>query len=95
MAKKINNWVFLATPEFWKSFKRLPLDQQTRAKAVFTRFKEDPFDPGLRPHKINRLSAIYRRTIHSVTIESDLRAVFYVEDNMIVSVDIGTHAIYK
>jgi hypothetical protein len=41
------------------------------------------------------LSAEYGVTIHAVCIEGDLRAVFYVEGNIIWSVDIGTHSIYQ
>jgi hypothetical protein len=49
----------------------------------------------LRTHKIASLSARFGRTIHSVWIEGDLRAVFYQDGADIVSVDIGTHAIYR
>jgi hypothetical protein len=48
-----------------------------------------------RPHKIYKLSAIYGKTIHAVEIADDLRAVFYVEGNVILSVDIGDHRIYR
>jgi hypothetical protein len=34
-------------------------------------------------------------TIHAVEIEGDLRAVFYLEADLVVTVDIGTHAIYR
>jgi hypothetical protein len=46
-------------------------------------------------HKIHKLSARYGRTIYSAEIEADLRAVFYVEGDMIVTVDIGSHSIYR
>jgi hypothetical protein len=49
----------------------------------------------LRTHKIHRLSAHYGRTIYAVDIEGDLRAVFYIEGNCVVTVDIGTHDLYK
>jgi hypothetical protein len=35
------------------------------------------------------------KKIYAVNIESDLRAVFYIEGDWVVSVDIGTHAIFK
>ncbi len=57
--------------------------------------KRTPSIPRLRPHKIHRLSAHYGRTIYAVEIEGDLRAVFYVDRDTIVTVDIGTHAVYK
>jgi hypothetical protein len=58
-------------------------------------FKENPFDPRLRTHKIHRLSARYGRTIYAVDIENDLRAVFFIEGDSVITVDIGTHDIYK
>ena len=58
-------------------------------------FQENPFDPRLRTHKIHKLSALCGRTIYAVDIEGDLRAVFFIKDDCIVTVDIGTHDIYK
>jgi hypothetical protein len=49
----------------------------------------------LRTHKIHHLSALYRKTIYAARIEGDLRAVFYLEGQSVISVDIGTHAIYR
>jgi hypothetical protein len=47
------------------------------------------------PAQAHKLSSLYGRTIYAVDIEADLRAVFYLEGNSIVTVDIGTHDIYK
>ncbi|HEV2437727.1 MAG TPA: hypothetical protein VG077_17165 [Verrucomicrobiae bacterium] len=58
-------------------------------------FKNDPFDPGLRAHKIQRLSAAYGRTIYAVEIEGDLRLLFYLDGETVVSLIVGTHDIYK
>ena len=58
-------------------------------------FQENPFDPRLRPHKIYRLSARFNRTIYAADIEGDLRAVFYVEGDVVITVDIGSHDIYR
>jgi hypothetical protein len=35
------------------------------------------------------------KTIYSVGIQADLRAVFYVESETVWSVAIGSHAIYR
>jgi hypothetical protein len=86
---------FKASRLFWKSYSNLPERQQASAKAAFIIFKANPFDPRLRAHKINSLSAYYGKTIHAVEIEGDLRATFYVEGKMVFTVDIGTHAIYR
>ena len=86
---------FQATPTFRKALARLTLAQKQSAKAAFAIFKENPFDPRLRTHKIQSLSSRHGRTIYSVRVEADLRAVFYIEGEIVVSVDIGTHAIYR
>ena len=57
-------------------------------------FRQDPFAPSLGVHKIHSLSSLYKKTVHSVVIEKDLRAVFYLEGGTVYTVDIGTHAIY-
>lgn len=36
-----------------------------------------------------------RRTVYAVEIEGDLRAVFYVENDVVISFNIGKHAIYE
>jgi mRNA-degrading endonuclease YafQ of YafQ-DinJ toxin-antitoxin module len=86
---------FRAARSFWKSFAKLPPRHQDSARAALKIFKENPFDPRLRAHKINSLSAFYKRTIYSVEIEGDLRAVFFVEGDTVFTVDIGSHAIYR
>lgn len=86
---------FKATPAFRRALAKLNAGQKRSAKDAFALFKQNPFDPRLRTHKIHRLSARYGKTIYSVCIEGDLRAVFYIEDGVIVSVDIGTHDIYR
>ena len=72
----------------------MPDEQKDSVRRVWQVFKSDPFAPSLRVHKIHSLSALYRKAIHSVVIERDLRAVFYVDGNMVFTVDLGTHDIY-
>ena len=86
---------FVATERFWTSFYRLSAEQKESARKAWGIFKENPFDPRLGTHKIQRLSAHYRRTIHAVEIEGDLRSTFYVDGEVVVSLVIGTHSIYK
>jgi mRNA-degrading endonuclease YafQ of YafQ-DinJ toxin-antitoxin module len=86
---------YKTTPTFRKALAKLSQGQKASAKAAFALFKNDPFDPRLRTHKIHQLSAIYKKTIYAVRIEGDLRSVFYINGNDIVSVDIGTHAIHR
>jgi hypothetical protein len=86
---------FRATRAFWRSFAKLPDQQQRRAREMFAIFEQDPFDSLLRSHKIQKLSARYGRTIYAAEIEADLRVVFYIERNTVVTVDIGSHALYR
>ena len=86
---------YQATEAFWASFYRLADTQKESTRRAWQIFKLDPFDPRLRTHKIRRLSAHYGRTIYAVVIEADLRVVFYLDGDRVVTVDIGTHDVYK
>ncbi|MGF1449156.1 MAG: type II toxin-antitoxin system YafQ family toxin [Opitutales bacterium] len=90
-----DGWQFKATHRFWKSYEKLPKQQRESARKVWKTFQTDPFSPSLKTHKIQALSAKARKTVYSVRIEGDLRAVFIVEGPAIVTLDIGTHAIYR
>ena len=90
-----SKYVFKTTPAFRKALQKLAPRQKVSARIAFGIFKENPFDARLRTHKIHGLSAKLRRTIYSASIESDLRAIFYMEGDVVVSLDIGDHAIYR
>ncbi len=83
------------TENFWESFYDLTPKQKDSTRRTWKIFKEAPFHPRLRTHKIHRLSAVYGRTIYAVEIEGDLRVVFFIENDCVVTVDIGTHDIYQ
>jgi len=83
------------TNRFCRSFYALTPGQKDSSRKVWAVFKENPFDPRLRTHKIHKLSARYGRTIYAVVIEADLRAVFYIEADVVVTVDIGSHDVYR
>ena len=74
---------YRAVERFWTSFYRLNPAQKESARQAWQICKEDPFDPRLRTHKIQRLSAQYGRTIYAVEIEGDLRSTFYLEGEMV------------
>ena len=59
---------YRAVEPFWKHFSRLTSSQKDSARRILPIFKQNPFDPRLRPHKIHRLSAQYGRTIFAVEI---------------------------
>ena len=50
---------YRAVERFWTSFYRLAPEQKESARKAWKMFKADPFDPRLRTHKIQRLSAQY------------------------------------
>jgi mRNA-degrading endonuclease YafQ of YafQ-DinJ toxin-antitoxin module len=89
------NYRFRAAKSFRRALSKLSPDQKRSAKTAFLIFKNNPFDPRLRTHKIHKLSAAYGKTIYAECIEADLRAIFYIDDANVWSVDIGTHAIYQ
>ena len=86
---------YRAVERFWTSFYRLSPEQKASARKAWIIFKENPFDPRLRTHKIERLSARYKRTIYAVEIEGDLRSTFFLEGDTVISLIIATHDIYK
>jgi hypothetical protein len=86
---------YRAVERFWTSFYRLNPAQKASARKAWEIFKADPFDPRLRTHKIQRLSAQFRRTIYAVEVEGDLRSTFYLDGETVVSLIIGTHDVYK
>ena len=51
-------------------------------------FKANPFDPKLRTHKINAGRA--NKAVYAAVIAADLRVVFYVEGESVVTIDIGS-----
>ena len=86
---------YRATERFWTSFYRLSVTQKQSVRKAWIIFKVNPFDPRLRAHKIHKLSQTYKRIIYALEIEANLRAVFFIDGNRIVTLDIGTHDVYK
>jgi len=85
---------FRASETFWREFYQLPAAQKDLVRKAWQIFQIDPFAPSLRVHKIHSLSALYKKKIHSVVIEKDLRTIFYLEGDTVFMVDLGTHRIY-
>ena len=44
---------YRATETFWENFYRLAPSQKESARQAWELFKQDPFNPRLRPHKIH------------------------------------------
>ncbi len=85
---------FNASETFWRNFHALSPEQKDLTRLAWAKFKENPFDARLRPHKIHALSARAGETILAIVIDRDLRVVFCVRGDIIYSIDIGTHSIY-
>lgn len=86
---------FRRTKQFRKSFDALEPNQQALAVAAFKKFKVNPFDPSLGTHRIHKLSARLGCTVYSVVLDGDLRSLFVVDKDVVTSIDIGTHAVYR
>jgi hypothetical protein len=86
---------YKASDEFWKNFHRLSSAEKALVRRAWIIFKVDPFDRRLGTHKIHILSAKAKRTIYSVVVDADLRVLFYVENDTVFTVDVGSHDVYK
>jgi len=86
---------FRASETFWKHFYDLSVAQKESVRRAWKIFQQNPFDSRLRSHKIHRLSAALGRTVYAAEIEADLRVIFYIEGEIVRTVDIGTHDLYK
>lgn len=86
---------FTATENFWREFYALPLRQKTLVREKWQIFKVNPFDPRLGTHKINSLSAQMRKTVWAVVIEGNLRVTFVMDGDLVTTIDMGTHDIYR
>jgi len=89
-------WVFKRAPQFRKSFSQLSAEAQAVARVAYKEWKKDPLNPHskFRPHKINRLTALYKKTVYGIELGNDFRATFLTEGNVVKSLDIGDHGIY-
>jgi mRNA-degrading endonuclease YafQ of YafQ-DinJ toxin-antitoxin module len=86
---------YRASETFWKHFYDLSPGQKESARQAWKIFRENPFDPRLRTHKIHRLSAALGRIVYAADIEADLRIIFYVDGDIVRTVDIGSHDLYR
>lgn len=80
------------SPRFAKSYKKLDKRIKLLAEDKEEVFRQDPFSPSLKTHKLKgKLSEFY-----SFSISYQYRIVFHFEDKEIIIFDnIGTHQIYK
>jgi hypothetical protein len=86
---------FRASESFWRNFYALSSAQKESARRAWNVFKVDPFDSRLRTHKIHKLSAALGKTVYAVEVERDLRVLFYMDRDVVRTIDIGTHDVYR
>ena len=86
---------FKASETFWKRFYDLPPEKKELIREKWKIFKENPFDPRLGTHTINRLTSIVGRSVFAVAIDGNLRVTFSRDGDVIYTITIGTHDIYK
>jgi mRNA-degrading endonuclease RelE of RelBE toxin-antitoxin system len=88
-------YIYKATQKFWKNKNSLSQSQQELLKEKFKLFKENPFHPTLHSHTIAKLSAQYKHPIWSAVIEGNLRVLFRIDGEVVTTLTVGTHDIYK
>ena len=77
------------TKSFTKQFKTLRQNQRTRFYERLELFKKNPHDRVLRDHALKGKYKGYR----SIDIECDLRALYYIKDDIIIIFGfIGSHS---
>jgi addiction module RelE/StbE family toxin len=77
------------TKTFTKQFKLLRYNQKQRFYERLQLFKMNPNNPVLRDHALKGK----QRSLRSIDITGDLRALYYVEgDTVIIFAFIGTHS---
>jgi mRNA-degrading endonuclease YafQ of YafQ-DinJ toxin-antitoxin module len=86
---------FKAVKRFWTSFNALSGEQRETAQYAFAIFKNDTHDYRLRTHKVHKLSGIAKHTIWSAEIDGDLRVIFRIDGDVVTTLDIGSHDVYK
>lgn len=86
------DYVVQFTPTFSKKYTNLPSNIKEKARKKEPIFRQDPFSPSLKTHKLTgKLSAYW-----SFSIDYQYRIIFrFIENDTILFVDVGTHSIYK
>ena len=86
---------FKRTKRFKRDFRKLQPFEQAKAEALFKIFKKNPWDKALKTHKISALSQRAGTPIWAIYVDADIRALFMQKGNVIISLNIGNHDVYK
>ncbi len=79
-----------ATTQFWQAFSQLPENVRREAQDAYRLFEQNPAHPSLHFKKIHS-----KRTIWSVRVNLDYRAVGIRDADKIVWFWIGSHSAYE
>jgi len=78
-------------PQFKKSYKKLPLTIKKKAEIKEKIFRENPFHPSLKTHKLKgKLKDIW-----SFSIDNKYRIIFIFDNSDVIFLDIGGHEVYE
>ena len=81
-----------ATSDFIKNLKILPRNVQNAFHKKDLLFRQNPFDPALKTHKLKGKL----RSLHAYSINYSYRVLFeFLTDDEVLYFDVGTHEIYK
>lgn len=77
------------SPQFLRSFKKLPFEIQAEYRLKEYIFRENFFDPRLRTHKLKG------RAEWSFLVTYKIRVIFLFKKDEILLVNIGDHSLYR
>lgn len=88
----VKTYIITFTPTFAKNYRKLPLLIRQKAEKKEFIFRQDPFSPNLKTHKLSGKLEEY----WSFSINYQYRIVFrFTAKGEILFVDVGTHSVYK
>jgi len=84
--------IIYPTSQFLKSYKRLSISIKKKAKEKDKIFRQNPFTPILRTHKLKGKLKNY----WSYSVDENHRVLFrFINKDKVIYFNIGTHEIYK
>lgn len=79
----------LYSPGFLRSFSKLTAKIQDEFRRRESVFRQNPFDPALRTHKLKN------RSDWAFLVTYEIRVIFTFEKDVFKLLDIGDHSIYR
>ncbi|MBU1015391.1 type II toxin-antitoxin system mRNA interferase toxin, RelE/StbE family [Patescibacteria group bacterium] len=79
------------SPEFERRYRRLPLEAKRKAESKEEIFRQNPFDPRLKTHKLHGRLGNY----WAFSVDHMYRIVFLFEKEGVRFSAVGDHSLYK